>query len=222
MAHAQLTITGITRDSVTLEPLPFVSIQVAGKARAMSNIDGKFTFTCHIGDSSAYTHMGYRKKFKVHFKNEISLTVLLGESVHLLKSVTFIDNYKPQGSENWKDAVQFYKSPFKNPVGTDPNAVQTFGVGGSISGALSYFSKSEKDRRKYQKVVEDQNATATYREVLASDEVKQDLMKMYSFTEAEYYKKIEKFNIQYPQAAYIKDRNEVINRLIQFFAIKEK
>ncbi len=221
MVSAQLTISGITRDSITLEPVPYVSIQIAHKGYVTSNIEGKFSFTCQIGDSSIFTHMGYRKKIQIHFRNEISLSVLMGEFAHLLKSVTVIDNFKPQGKDKWKDAI-YQIQPFEERVNTDLNGVSFFGPSGSISGPISYFSKYEKDRRKLVKVKEELAATETYREVLASDVVKQDLMKMFSISEAEYYKKIEKFNIQYPHAAHIKDRQEVINRLIQFFAIKEK
>jgi len=218
---AQLTITGITRDSTTLAPLPFVSIQVAGKARALSDIDGHFSFSCHVGDTSVFTHMGFKKKVKIHFKNEISLTVLLGESAQMLKAFTFIDNFKPQGKDQWKDAIYLNKT-FVNTVGTDPNAIQTFGVGARISGPISRFSKYEKDKVKYKKELDDMAATQTYREVMVSDEVKQDLMKLFALSEPEYYKKIEKFNIGHPRAQYIKDRKEIINMLVQFFAVKEK
>ncbi len=44
MVSAQLTISGITRDSITLEPVPYVSIQIARKGYVTSNIEGNWTY----------------------------------------------------------------------------------------------------------------------------------------------------------------------------------
>jgi hypothetical protein len=57
---------------------------------------------------------------------------------------------------------------------------------------------------------------------MSSEKVKADLINLFSLTEEHYFKKIESFNLQHPDAAYLKNRDEIINLLIGFFALKEK
>ncbi len=70
------------------------------------------------------------------------------------------------------------------------------------------------------KVTRELVATQVYREVMSSEKVKADLIAQFSITEAQYFKKIEAFNIQHPDAAYSKDRREIISLLTWFFALK--
>ncbi len=220
-AIAQLTISGVTRDSITLKPLPFVSIVTANKNYVTSDNEGRFSITCHLGDTSVFTHLGYKKKIQIHFKSEVGLSVTLSEFAYLLETASVIDEFKPQGKEQWKTG-KYQLQPFEERVNTEPGGVAYFGAGGSISGLLSRFSKYEKDKKKLAHEKQDVVATQTYRDVLSSEQVKQDLMKLFSLTEAEYYKKIEAFNIRYPDIAYVKSRDEIINLLTGFFALKEK
>jgi hypothetical protein len=221
-ARAQLTITGFTRDSATLITLPFVSIQVNKKVIAISDADGNFSFTCNIGDTSVFTHVGYKNKSLIHFRDEMNLSVPMKDSPWLLKSITIFGNFKPQGKAKWKDFIKL-PNMLENPTGKDQyGMIQTIGVGATISGPISYFTKYERNRRKLVRVKEDLVATVNYREVVNSEKVKADLIELFQITEEAYFKKLESFNVNYPEAAYLKTKQEIIDMLVAFFALKEK
>ncbi|HEY5826637.1 MAG TPA: hypothetical protein VIT44_19855, partial [Cyclobacteriaceae bacterium] len=158
----------------------------------------------------------------IPLKSEQNLLVILTESTTLLNSITIYGNYKPQGQALWRRYVILPKI-FENPTMKDPNGmVQTFGPGVSIPGVLSYFNSEEREKRKIKRATKERIATQTYREVMASEKVKADLIELFSLSEEQYFKKIEAFNVQHPDAAYAGDRNEIINLLTWFFALKEK
>jgi hypothetical protein len=45
-------------------------------------------------------------------------------------------------------------------------------------------------------------------------------MYLYKISEDTFYQKLEKFNKANPDAAYLTNKDEIINMLVQFFAIK--
>ncbi|MBY0436044.1 MAG: hypothetical protein K2U26_18285, partial [Cyclobacteriaceae bacterium] len=120
-------------------------------------------------------------------------------------------------------------SPFRNstmPLSTAdiyaPNpTIQTFGPGVVMSGVFSQFSKSEKEKKKLKKVEEAQLRTKTFREVMHSDETKEYLRELFHLTEEEYYKKIEAFNLANREVPNLASKEEILNVLVRFFALKD-
>lgn len=220
IARTQITLSGIVKDSLSSAPLPYTIIQTTGKVLAISGSDGTFHLSCLPGDTIRFTQLGYKTTALIRLRSESNMQVLMSESSTLLKAVTFFGNYKPVGKARWREYIilpSFYQNPtMKDSVGM----IQTFGPGVIIPGALSYFTRYERNRRKLKRVLADDAATAVYREVITSEKVKQDITKMFLINDETYFSKIEKFNLTYPDAEYMKDRQEIINMLIQFFALK--
>jgi hypothetical protein len=222
IAQAQITISGAVKDSTHFVPLPYVSISVSGKVAAISNEQGLFELQCNVGDTIWFSRVGFKKTKLIPLEKAKNASVIMSESTTLLHSITIYGNYKPQGQAQWRRYVILPKI-FENPTMKDPNGmVQTFGPGVSIPGVLSYFNSENREKRKIKKATDELVATQIYREVMSSEKVKADLIELFSITEDLYFKKIESFNIQHPDAAYLKNRSEIINLLIGFFALKEK
>jgi len=210
------------RDSTNFSPLPYVSISISGKVVNISNERGLFELKCNEGDTILFSRVGFKTRRLIPLRSEEAISVFMTESTTVLNSITIYGNYKLQGQAQWRRYIILPKL-FENPTMKDPNGlVQTFGPGVSIPGVFSYFNSEEREKRKIKRATNVLAATQTYREVMASEKVKADLIEMFSITEEQYFKKIEAFNIQHPDAAYAGDRNEIINLLTWFFALKEK
>ena len=63
--------------------------------------------------------------------------------------------------------------------------------------------------------------TQTYHATLNSEETKSQIMALFNISEEVYFTKIEAFNQKYPEAAYIKNKNDILSMLMNFFAQKE-
>jgi len=221
-ATAQITISGTVRDSVNFNPLPYVSISLSKKVATISNERGSFQLKCNEGDTILFSRVGFKTAMFIPLKSEDAISVIMNESTTLLKSITIYGNYKPQGQAQWRRYIILPK-PFQNPTMKDSTGmIQTFGAGVKIPGIFSYFNSEEREKRKIKGATTELVATQTYREVMASEKVKADLLELFSLTEEQYFRKIEAFNTQYPDAAYTMDRSEIINLLTWFFALKEK
>ena len=214
-------ISGNILDSATRLPVPHVTVQnQSNKQGTSSQDDGTFNILCSIGDTLFFTMVGYMPKKRV-VANRTKLTVLLRESFQLLKPLTVYGSFKPQGYDSWKGAVVMPKS-FRNPAGPGSGyAVETFGPGYVFSGPFSRFSKSEKEKRKLKTLKHELSDTDVYRSTITSPEVKEYFQKTFSLSETEYSKKIERFNLRYPEAAFLTSKEEIMKMLVGFFAIKE-
>lgn len=222
ITSAQISLVGITQDSATHNALSFVTISVNKKVTTVSGEHGLFEVICNAGDTISFSQVGYKASILVPLKSDRNFVVFMSESTTVLNSITIYGDYKPQGKSEWRRYI-IAPTPFDNITMKDPSTmVQTFGPSASFPGVLSYFNSENREKRKVVKAEKEQSATAVFREVMSSDVVKQDLMKLFSLTEEQYLKKIEAFNVQNPDAAYLKSRDEIINHIIGFFALKEK
>lgn len=215
-------LTGVVRDSATLEPLPYVYVTIKSKNYiTTSDVDGAFSLSCSPGDTLVFTLLGYKTKEHVALSFRTPLMISLKETAYMLKSVTVYSNFKATGSDQWKNAVRS-NNPFDNPTLRPSGGMQTFGVGGTVSGPFSYFSKAEKEKRKLKKMKSELAGTKVYRNALESPELKEYLKKLFSLTDEEYNKKIEQFNREFPDAARSKSEQEVKDLLVYFFSIKRE
>lgn len=205
IASSQIKISGVVQDSASAAPLPYASIQVSEKVVAITSEAGMFELVCKAGDTIVFNRLGYQTLALIKLKSEEEVIVIMSSSTTLLKSITVFGDYKPHGKARWREYIILPK-PFQNPNAKDSmGMIQTFGMGIKIPGPISYFSRYERNRRTYKKVLKDQAATETYREVLTSDVVKQDLLQLFSISESEYFRKIETFNIKHPDATLKKE-----------------
>lgn len=211
----EITISGIVLDSATFQPLSYVAVAIKGKNSGQSSLEnGHFTITCSTGDTLAFSRLGYKVLLFRGVKNQTDISVLLPEDPRMLGGVTVYDELTIPGV----DAVR--KVPANNSLRlkeqsleTDPGKVATFGPGLLIP--LGGGKDKTKEKR------DEHSRTAFYRSVVTSAETKKELMSLFNISEATFYKKLEKFNQATPDAFYLTNRDEIVQMLVQFFALKE-
>jgi hypothetical protein len=217
--HKLMGLSGIVYDSATRAPMPYVSVvNQATHAGTMSADNGTFTIGCAPGDSIVFTMVGYSPKTRVVESNPLSMVVFLSEATFTLKSVTVYGTYKPQGSDQWKMAIEMPRV-FINPAapGSGYN-VQTFGPGISLTGLLSRSSRSEKEKRKVAAIREKTRKSEVYTEMIMSEETKSFFRKTFSMSDADYNIFVERFNRAHPEAAYLDTKEEIKTLMVVFKA----
>jgi hypothetical protein len=207
-------ISGTVLDSATQQSLPYTAIQIKGKSNGISTKDdGSFLITCWEGDTLVFTRLGYKPYLKPVFYSEGPIRIFLAEDARLLKEVTIYDDYKIHGlEESIMDLPPDRRVKIRHQsLEPAPNEVATFGP--TVTIGLGSKDKQQTKRDEFAK-------TEVYRSVVNSPEVKKKLMDLYGISEDAFYKKLEKFNKANPEAAYLKNQEEITTMLVQFFAIK--
>ena len=218
-----LKLTGIVYDSLTKLPLPFVTV-VNQKANTGVSTDenGSFTINCLKGDSILFTILGYSKKYRIADSDEPVMIVFLREIGFSLKPITVYGSFKPQGSDYWKKSVEKPRT-FQNFAGPGSgHVVETVGVGVSVGGLISHFSKGEKEKRKLKTDREKAKQSETFLSVIVSEDTKAFFQKTFSLSESDYSKFIEAFNIAHPEAVYMERKEDIINLMVGFMATRKK
>jgi hypothetical protein len=212
-------LSGVVYDSATRAPMPYVSVvNLATSTGTTTTDNGTFTLGCVPGDSLVFTMVGYSPKKRVVIPNMGSIVVFLGESFRTLNAVTVYGSFQPQGSEQWKTAVEAPRF-FSNPAapGSGYN-VQTFGPGITLRGLMSGAGKSEKEKRKVAAIREKNRKTEVYNEMVASEETRSFFKTTFSMSDAEYDGFIARFNAAHRDAEYLDDKEEIKNLMVVFKA----
>jgi hypothetical protein len=212
-----ITVSGIVLDSASKQPLPFVSMQIKEKSSSgrSSYEDGSFAMPCLIGDTIVFTRLGYNPYLHIADLENTSLEIELAENARMLKNITIYDRIIIPGIDNLKKDLKPSKPlKFENKAGIDPGygMMPTFGPGVSFS-----FGGKDKTKKKRDDLVK----TEVYRSTVNSPEVKKQVMDLYTISEETFNRKLEAFNKENPEVAYLTSRDEIISMLIQFFALKE-
>lgn len=210
------TSYGIVVDSASQQPLPYVAVQIKGKASGISSSDdGSFSIHCNVGDTLVFTRLGYNPGICVIKFRDSFLKIELSENARMLKDITVYDKITLPGIDDWKKDLKPSK-PIKLQNGAQvasQGMLPTFGPGITIG-----FGGKDKTKDKRDELLK----TEVYRTTINSPEVKKKLMDLYSIPEETYYRKLEAFNKENPDASHLKSRDEIISMLIQFFAMKER
>lgn len=214
-AHGQTVfISGVVLDSATMQSLPYTAIQIKGKSIGQSTKDdGSFLVNCQKGDTLIFSRLGYKHYIYITYKSEGPFKIYLAEDAKLLKEVTVYDDYQIAGMEESKKNLPSNARVKLQQQQLDPapNSVATFGP--TVTIGLGGKDKQQEKRDEFSK-------TEVYRSVVNSAEVKKQLMDLYKISEDTFYQKLEKFNKANPEAAYLTNKDEIVNMLVQFFAIK--
>ncbi len=222
-AQTHFTISGITSDSVTRDPVAIVYVQsLRTKNVSITNDKGEFKIISVFGDSLIFSRLGYRLKKVFIGTLSGSIAVTLSETQTILPALSIYGDYQPQGKPLWYKSIRIPK-PTDN-VTQDPGneyMIQTFGPSYTIIGPFSYFLKSEKEKRTLKRVENERNRTHTFRMVMNDPETKSLIKNRFSFSQEKYDSRIEQFVLKYPDAAYLKSRIEILDLLFYFFSLKE-
>jgi len=210
------TLSGTVLDSAALQPLPYVAIQIKNKSMGLSTKeDGTFSIETNLGDTLVFTRLGHKPLLFYAKKNQNDLRIILAEDTRLLKDVTVYGDYNINGIDEWKkDLPPNTQIKLKEqPLEPDPGTIATFGPGITIG-----FGGKDKNKNKRDEI----SRTEVYRKVISSPEVKKKVMDLYGISEETFLKKLERFNLENPEAVYLTNEEEIVTLLIQFFALKDE
>lgn len=216
---AQNSYQGIVADSITLQNLSGVYINVKGSNKvAVSNSDGSFQITAKPTDTLMFRMVGYKSILIPLRLQEDALFVLLPEDQIMLQGVVI---------RSWRlypDKVRditlevprtrpLFPGQGQSPRGFYiPLAILTL----SFSPIDYFFWKVERERRNLKKVVIEQNKSQTFRQVITNPVVKDIMMKDHRITENTYYHLLARFNIEQRAVQYYDDPDAIMIALHTF------
>jgi hypothetical protein len=221
-AQSKYIKSGKVIDSQTFDAVDLVYVQSsATKSVAISDDKGEFQLSCAIADTLTFSRLGYTIKTVFVNASTEPLLILLSETQITLPVISVYGEFKPQGKERWSESIRIPK-PYDNPTYKHGNeyTMQTFGPGYTIIGPISYFLKSEREKRKLKKIRAEDRKNKVYRMLVSDPETKAVLMSHFSISEEEYNKKLEQFYLTYPEAVYSESKVELMDLLFYFFSKK--
>ncbi len=210
-----LEVRGIAIDSASLNPLPYVAVQIKGKNIGQSTSEkGTFSLSVEINDTIIFTRLGYKPVLLPIKKNELNLKVILAEDSRMLKDVTVYGDLNIAGIDDWKKDLppNTQIKILQKSLEPEPGTIATFGPGIAIG-----FGGKDRTKNKRDEI----SRTEVYRKTITSPEVKKQVMELYGISEEIFLKKLERFNLENPEAVYLISKEEIVTLLIQFFAFKE-
>ncbi len=225
-AQAQsIYLSGSTRDSTTFDLLPYVTIyNHRSEPVAASNENGYFSLRIEPGDTIVFTRLGYKPVKIAPETTSWDMNVMLPETVRVLDQVVVYDRFIIHGHEQIQKAIkennEVANSPIKNPTQAPgaTNLIQTFGPGMVFNGVLSKLLGTDREQRKLSTNKAELIRTQVYYEVMQSNQVREYVSNLFKLEEVDYFKKLERFKIDYPTAVYLKSREEIIRLMIESFA----
>jgi hypothetical protein len=221
-------LSGYTRDSTTFDLLPFATIHtMKGKNLGEADENGYFSLTIKAGDTIAFTRLGYKPVKVAPKETAWDMNVLLPETVHLLDQAVIYDNYIIHGHEQIQRSIKgggALGSTIQNQTAAPTpasNLIPTFGAGVVINGALSKILGTDAERKKVGVNKAEIIRTQVYYEVIQSMQVKDYLKGLFSLSDDDYFKSLEKFKVTYPTAIYLQSREEIVRLMVESFAVKK-
>jgi hypothetical protein len=195
-AYGQEPVRGIVVDSVTLDALPSVNIQIKnGTTGTRTDEKGSFNIVASPQDTLVFTLVGY-KRLELPLYGYEPGVIRMREQYTLLEAVT-IDEYR---------AGNLYEGMFD-----EQNA--------RLKKNIPFFlSKAKREKIKVQSLREENVRVKTYVDVVVNDPgLKNSLMKRYALAEDEYYDALTEFNEQHYRVMYYLTHAELISLINTFF-----
>lgn len=202
LLQGQKLYRGIVVDSASLVNLPGVHVTVRKTAKvSLTDANGTFLIYAKPTDTLTLSFIGYQSLQLPLLFEEEDLFILLREDKILLNEIVI-------------KSTRLYPNKIEDRTAVKPKTMD------QLDGMLSpfdYFWKVEREKRKLSRVVEENNRTQVYRQVITDPDVKNIMKKEYGIDEETYYSIIEKFNQQHPSVHYYSDPDAVMEALHQFF-----
>lgn len=223
MIFSQHSITGIVVDqkdnAVGFAHVTNNSLNL-GK---VSSMNGKFELFARKGDTVTVSFVGFISETfaveSVHLVNY--LKVKLSEDSLLLPSITIYSdpyfkvpfNYQGESME-----IAGIEKSAKEPKGPGSlGGPSGNGVGMTLYGPITMFSKGAREQRKYSDAVESTGQTFYYDRYIEVDSVKNKLCKIYRINTSTYDRIIVSAHHRYPQIQTLRKPEEIWNWLLVYF-----
>lgn len=199
---AQQLYTGIVVDSARLTNLPDVHVSVKHQGKITSSAaNGNFMIYASKMDTLVFSAVGYITNELPLLFAENTLFVMMREDRIFLNEVII-------------KSTRLYPNTIVQRTKTAPHKMDA--LDGIIS-PFSYFSGIEREKRKLSKVIEENNRSQTYRQVITDPDVKEILMNDYDLTELAYYETLVQFNQTQLHVHYFTDPDAIMESLHAFF-----
>jgi hypothetical protein len=219
-AFAQVVLNGMVADSATMQALPNVNITLKNSLRGtVSNDKGYYIIETRENDTLIFSMVGYyTESFPVKEIQERMIVYMTQEAktlapVTINSSVLIPGLQKMTRESSWKNPTQDQRL-LETP---GFQGIQMFGPGYVSRGFISKHSKYEKERKKLDKVKEENKKARGYVDIVNDPEVKDKLMKEYGLTEEIYFHHLAVFNEKNKDIIYELEANEVTSLLFIFF-----
>jgi CarboxypepD_reg-like domain len=200
--NAQQLYTGIVVDSAKLTNLADVHVSVKHKGKITStSVSGSFMIYASPTDTLLFSSVGYIPLELPLLFAEDAVFVLLREDRIFLNEVII-------------KSTRLYPNKIEERTKTAPRTMST--LEGFVS-PFDYFWKLEREKRKLSKIVEENNRTQTYRQVITDPDVKEILMNEYDLSEETYYQTLVMFNQKQGHVHYFTDPDAIMEALHSFF-----
>ncbi|MCK6616556.1 MAG: carboxypeptidase-like regulatory domain-containing protein [Cyclobacteriaceae bacterium] len=196
--QAQLLYRGIVVDSLTLAALPGAHIRIKStETGTRTNDKGVFSIAAKPADTLVISMIGYNPLELPLLFEESGILIRLTEKVNMLKEVTVT-------ASRITEITRTYRAP--------PKPLEASALGNPFD----YFSKWQREKRKLQKVVDENNRTFVYVQVVNDPEVREQMMEEFNLTEPEFYELLAKFNKQSGNLVYSTDSRQIIGAIKNF------
>ncbi len=201
-ASAQQLYTGIVVDSARLTNLPdvHVSVKHTGKITS-SSTQGRFMIYASPSDTLIFSSVGYMPLELPLLFAEDALFVLMREDRIFLNEVVI-------------RSTRLYPNKIEDRSKVAPRKMSTLD---GVFSPFDYFWSLEREKRKLSKIVDENNRTQTFRQVITDPDVKEIMMKEYDVTEDSFYQTLIQFNQQQGHVHYFTDPDAIMEALHSFF-----
>ncbi len=198
----QQSYRGIVVDSLSMNGMGGVYISVKGNGKAtVSNQSGSFTISATPVDTLVFSYLGYVTLELPLFLEEDALFIRMREQTQLLQEIVI-------------KATRLYPNEILDRTRTAPRKMETYQA---FESPFTYFSKTEKEKRKIYRYVEESNKTQTYIQVITDPVVKEIFTKDYDLSEEEYYELLASFNQRYRTIQYATNPEDIMEALHAYF-----
>jgi hypothetical protein len=203
IAQAQQTYKGIVVDSATLTGIPTVLVSIKNAQKGVyTNATGNFTLRATTFDTLVFSMLGFRTIELPLFLEEDALLIRMSENIKMLSEITI-------------KATRLYPNEIANRTRQTPRKMDPYQA---LQSPFTYFSKTEKEKRKVYRYIEESNKTQTFVQIITDPIVKEIFTKDYDLTDDEYYELLAKFNEMYSAMVYATNPDDIMEALHSYFS----
>ncbi len=144
----------------------------------------------------------YPVELSLFFEEDV-LLIRMSEQIRLLDEITI-------------EATRLYPNEIVNRTKVAPKRVTALE---GVFSPFDYFWKQEREKRKLARIIDENNRTQTYVQMITDPALEEIIMKAYDLTEEDYYERLAIFNQQYPSVSYSTEPEEIMDSLVAFFQV---
>lgn len=167
-----------------------------------TNTSGQFKIAATVADTLLFSSLGYTHLELPLLLEEDVLFLRMREQLQMLQEITI-------------KATRLYPNEILNRTRAAPRKMEAYQA---LQSPFTYFSKTEKEKRKIYRYVEENNRTQTYVQVITDPVVKEIFTKDYELTDEEYFELLASFNQTYKTIQYATNPEDIMEALHTYFS----